>query len=58
MHYNDVRDGSSVASTVLEKYRAALDKKNMISSDGLYVDWLSVRQGTVTPAKSVGFTAW
>ena len=38
---------------VLEKYQAAIEKKGMISSDGLYVDWLCVRQGTVMNAKAV-----
>jgi hypothetical protein len=58
MRYNDVRDGTTVAESVLKKYRAALEEKEMVSSDGLYVDWLAIRQGTVAPAKSVSFTAW
>jgi hypothetical protein len=58
MRYNDVRDGTSVIDGVLEKYRAALDKKKMISPDGLYADRLALRQDTIAPAKNVGFTAW
>lgn len=58
MRYNDIRDGTNVTEEVLEKYQAAIEKKGMIPSDGLYVDWLSVRQGTVKNAKAVGFTAW
>jgi hypothetical protein len=58
MRYNDVRDGTTVVEGVLERYRAAVEKKAMIKSDGLYVDWLALRQATVTPAKAVGFTAW
>lgn len=57
MHYNDVRDGTDVVSGVLQKYSAALEKKNMISRD-LFQDWVSVKQGRTAPPKSVGLTAW
>jgi hypothetical protein len=58
MRYNDVRHGTTIVTEVLKKYWLALNEKNMIASDGLFVDWLSVRQGTVTPGRSIGFTAW
>ena len=58
MRYNDVRDGTNVAGQVLEKYKAAWDKKGMVASNGLYVDFYFVRQDRVMPPHSVGFTAW
>ncbi|OKL56704.1 hypothetical protein UA08_08016 [Talaromyces atroroseus] len=58
MHLNDARDGTDVAPKVLEKYKAALEKKGMIARNDLYKDFISVKQGHAVPAKSVGFTAW
>jgi hypothetical protein len=58
MRFNDVRDGTNVVDGVLEKYKAALEGKEMISSENLFKDWLSVKQGYTTTAKNVGFTAW
>ena len=58
MRYNDVRHGTNVVSGVLEKYWAALQEKKMIASDGLFVDWLFVKQGITFAPRGVGFTAW
>ena len=58
MHYNDIRDGTNVTEGVLEKYRTAVETRGMISKDGLYAEWFSVRQGTVTASNGIGFTAW
>ncbi|OAX80483.1 hypothetical protein ACJ72_05185 [Emergomyces africanus] len=58
MRYNDVRHGTNVIQGVLEKYQDALKKKNMVGNDGLFVDWLLLRQGVTTGARGVGFTAW
>jgi hypothetical protein len=58
MHYNDVRNGTNITEGVLEKYRAAVEKRGMISKDGLYAEWLSVKRGSVTASNSIGTTAW
>ena len=58
MRYNDVRHGTNVVSGVLEKYWTALQEKRMIASDGLFVDWLFVKQGFTLAPRGVGFTAW
>jgi hypothetical protein len=58
MHLNDIRDGTSIGKDILEKYKAALEKNDMVSRDDLYKDWLVLKQGRTNPAKSVGFTAW
>ncbi|RDK37087.1 hypothetical protein M752DRAFT_259151 [Aspergillus phoenicis ATCC 13157] len=58
MRLNDARDGTKVVDEVLKKYRAALEKKDMISQDGLFKDWISVKQGHTATAQSVGLTAW
>ncbi|KAJ5698280.1 hypothetical protein N7462_000285 [Penicillium macrosclerotiorum] len=58
MRYNDVRHGTSVVEGVLEKYWNAIQKKQMISSDGLFVDWLFLKQGNTKQAGGIGFTAW
>lgn len=58
MRYNDARDGTDVFGEVLDKYKAAWDKKGMITPSGLYVDWYFVRQDKMLPPKSVGWTAW
>lgn len=58
MRYNDTRDGTDVVSSVLQKYSAALEKKNMVSRDDLFQDWVSIKQGHTATAKSIGLTAW
>ncbi|KAL5042071.1 hypothetical protein BDW71DRAFT_211529 [Aspergillus fruticulosus] len=58
MRLNDARDGTKVADEILQKYKAALEKKSMISQNDLFKDWVSVKQGYTATAKSVGFTAW
>ncbi|KAL4881159.1 hypothetical protein BJY04DRAFT_228039 [Aspergillus karnatakaensis] len=56
--YNDVRHGTNIVQGVLEKYWSAIQKKQMITSDGLFVDWLFLKQGNTKPAGGIGFTAW
>ncbi|KAE8159826.1 hypothetical protein BDV40DRAFT_290574 [Aspergillus tamarii] len=67
MRYNDVRDGTNIVSGVLEKYKAAWDAKGMVQPDGLFVDWLLVKQQLswppliqfgAGPPREIGFTAW
>ena len=58
MRYNDTRDGTNVVGGVLEKYRKAIQEKQMIGHDGLFVDWLFLKQGYTKRAGGVGFTAW
>jgi hypothetical protein len=58
MRYNDVRHGRNIAEEVLKKYWPALQQKNMISPNGLFVDALLVRQSFPASSKSIGFTAW
>ena len=58
MHLNDARDGTDVAKGVLEKYKAALEDKGMISQDDLYMDSVVLKQDQCVAAKNVGFTAW
>lgn len=58
MRYNDVRDGTNIVQGVLEKYRNAIQEKKMIGPDGLFVDWLFLKQGNTKRAGGVGFTAW
>ncbi|PYH94018.1 hypothetical protein BO71DRAFT_450308 [Aspergillus ellipticus CBS 707.79] len=58
MHYNDVRHGTDVANGVLEKYKAALEAKKMISRDDLFQDWVAVKQGYTATPRSAGLTGW
>lgn len=58
MRYNDVRDGKNLVDEVLEKYKAAWDKKGMVTEGGLFVDWWTVKQDQTKVASDVGFTAW
>ncbi|KAJ5111254.1 hypothetical protein N7532_001789 [Penicillium argentinense] len=58
MRYNDVRDGTKVIDGVLDKYRAALESKNMIANTELFKDWLVLKQDHTRGAKDCGFTAW
>lgn len=57
MRYNDVRDGTNVVGDVLEKYKKAWELKQMVASNGLYVDWWYVNQDRPEIPKQVGFTA-
>ncbi|KAE8372852.1 hypothetical protein BDV26DRAFT_82392 [Aspergillus bertholletiae] len=58
MRYNDVRHGTNVVDGVLEKYWEAVQKRGMIAPDGLYVDWLLLRQESTVQKHGIGFTAW
>lgn len=58
MHLNDARDGTDVAKGVLEKYKAALEDKGMISREDLYKNSIALKQDQCVAARSVGFTAW
>ncbi|GKZ27633.1 hypothetical protein AbraCBS73388_005159 [Aspergillus brasiliensis] len=57
MRYNDVRDGTNVVGDVLKKYKEAWERKQMVASNGLYVDWWYVNQDRPEIPKQVGFTA-
>lgn len=59
MRYNDSRDGTNKVEEVLDKYRAAWNKKgSLVSSDGLFVDFWMVKQDFIVPPSDVGWTAW
>ncbi|KAK4250360.1 hypothetical protein C7999DRAFT_11921 [Corynascus novoguineensis] len=58
MRYNDVRDGTNIVEGVLENYWNAIQQKQMIAPDGLFVDWLFLKQGVTKRAGGLGFTAW
>lgn len=58
MRYNDVRHGTNIVEGVLKKYWNALQEKQMIAPDGLYVDFLYLKQGDTKEAEGLGFTAW
>lgn len=58
MRYNDIRDGTNVATEVLEKYTAAWEEKGMTDKYGLFIQWYSPKQGTIKSAPDLGFTAW
>ncbi|OAG36062.1 hypothetical protein AYO21_09780 [Fonsecaea monophora] len=58
MKYNDSRDGTTQAEELLTKYKAAWDKKGMVSSNGLFVDFWMVKQDMIAPPRDVGWTAW
>jgi len=58
MRYNDSRDGTDVVTGVLAKYRKALEAKDMIRSDGLYVRFYAVKQGRSIPSTGGAHTAW
>ncbi|KAJ1709552.1 hypothetical protein AFGD_001150 [Aspergillus flavus] len=57
MRYNDVRDGTNVVEDILAKYKEAWEEKQMVASNGLYVDWWYVNQDRPEAPKQVGFTA-
>ncbi|KUL84833.1 hypothetical protein ZTR_07300 [Talaromyces verruculosus] len=58
MRFNDVRDGTNVASEVLSKYTAAWESKGMTGPNGLFISWYSPNQDSKKPALDLGFTAW
>ncbi|EIT73383.1 hypothetical protein BDV35DRAFT_337542 [Aspergillus flavus] len=58
LRYNDVRDGTNVATEVLSKYTAAWEAKGMAGPNGLFISWYSPKQDTKRPALDLGFTAW
>lgn len=57
MHLNDIRNGTSIGKDILEKYKAALEKNDMVSRDDLYKDWLVLKQGRTNPAKVYALSA-
>lgn len=58
VRYNDIKNGTNVVEGVLDKYWEALQEKKMIASDGLFADFLLVKQHVVKPPLGVGWTAW
>ena len=58
MRYNDARDGTNIAIEVLEKFKNAWEKKGMVASNGLYVDWLYLNQDKIKAPSDIVFTAW
>ncbi|GJC89183.1 linalool dehydratase/isomerase [Colletotrichum liriopes] len=54
----DARQGTTVIEGVLEKYKAAWDKKGLVGSDGLFPDLWMVKQDFTLPAKDPAWTAW
>jgi len=58
MRYNDIRDGTNVVDGVLEKYKAAWEKKGMVSPNGLYVDFWMVKQDQLKDPSDLAWTAW
>ncbi|KAJ0162144.1 hypothetical protein CTA2_5049 [Colletotrichum tanaceti] len=58
MRYNDVRDGVDTVSHVLEKYSKAILDRGLLGRDGLYPEWLYLKQGRLVPPKGVTSAAW
>ncbi|TID05029.1 Linalool dehydratase/isomerase [Colletotrichum higginsianum] len=58
MRYNDVRDGVDTVSHILEKYKKAIADHGLLRLDGLYAEWLYLKQGRVEPPKGVTSVAW
>ncbi|KAH0038758.1 hypothetical protein KCU78_g1428, partial [Aureobasidium melanogenum] len=58
MRLNDVRHGTSVIGDVLEKYKAAWEKKGMVGPGGLFKDMWLAKQDFTVPANDPGFSAW
>ena len=58
MRYNDLRNGTNKIEPILENYKAAWDKKGMVTPEGLYVNWLFLRQDQLMPPTGIGLTAW
>ncbi|KXH66544.1 hypothetical protein CSAL01_05674 [Colletotrichum salicis] len=58
MRLRDARLGTSVVDDVLEKYKAAWEKKGLVGSDGLLPDaWMFRQDFTIRP-KDPAWTAW
>ncbi|KAJ0321879.1 hypothetical protein COL5a_009063 [Colletotrichum fioriniae] len=58
MRLRDARLGTSVVDDVLEKYKAAWDKKGLVGSDGLLPDAWMVKQDFTIRPKDPAWTAW
>ena len=58
MRFADVHNGTKIIDDVLPKYKAAIERKNMISNDGWFADAYQVKQNRALPAMEVAFTAW
>ena len=58
MRYNDVRHGRSDVSYVIKNYQEAWEKKGMVQSDGMYINFLLMRQDHIVGANGVNLTAW
>lgn len=58
MRYADVHCRTNVVDGVLEKYKAALERKGMVSGTGYFSDLWQVRQDRAIPAAEAAFTAW
>lgn len=58
MRYNDIHDGTDVATQVTRNYAAAWADKGMVQEDGLIVQWWSPKQKTTTKTDDIGSTAW
>lgn len=58
MRYADVRFGTNVTQGVLEKYKAALERKGMLRGQQYFSDMWQVKQDRVIPAGEAAWTAW
>ncbi|KXH60051.1 hypothetical protein CNYM01_07846 [Colletotrichum nymphaeae SA-01] len=58
MRLRDARLGTSVVDDVLEKYKAAWDKKGLVGADGLLPDAWMVKQDFTIRPKDPAWTAW
>ncbi|KAL6790330.1 hypothetical protein GGI42DRAFT_347079 [Trichoderma sp. SZMC 28013] len=58
MRINDVRNNTHIAQEVLEKYKAAWQKKGMMGKDGLLRDAYRIKQDSPVDALDIGFPAW
>lgn len=58
MRLNDARHGTSVIDDVLEKYKAAWEKKGMVGPGGLFKEMWLVKQDFTVPANDPAFSAW
>lgn len=58
MRLNDFRHGTKVVDDVLAKYWPAIQKRGMVSDNGLFVECLSVRRSIPIQARDIAFTAW
>ncbi|KAF2853753.1 hypothetical protein T440DRAFT_552383 [Plenodomus tracheiphilus IPT5] len=68
VRYYDIREGTKLVAEMTQKYSEAWDKKGMVQPDGMYADWLMLKQDVTIPPRDVpygamplrqiGFTAW